>query len=85
MLNIRKAILTALAVLAVGAVWHAKTSAQENSSSGVVTVFDHQKLDASFLRKQSPTEGATFSWSRTSSKGNLQCGYAQPGIRESCM
>jgi hypothetical protein len=30
MLKIRKTVLTGLAVVAIGAVWHAKTSAQEN-------------------------------------------------------
>ena len=50
MLNIRQAVLTGLAVAAIGAVWHAKTIAQENSSSGVVTVFDHEKLNASFAK-----------------------------------
>lgn len=45
MLNIRIAVLTCLAVVAIGAVWHVKTTAQENSSIGVVTVFNHEKLD----------------------------------------
>ena len=68
MLNIRKTVLTALAVVAVGAVWHAKTIAQENSSSGVVTVFDHEKLDASFTKAVS-NGGSNLLWSHTSSKG----------------
>jgi mannose-6-phosphate isomerase-like protein (cupin superfamily) len=68
MLNIRKAVLTGLAVVAVGAVWHAKTIAQENSSSGVVTVFDHEKLDASFAKAIS-NGGSSLLWSHTSSKG----------------
>jgi mannose-6-phosphate isomerase-like protein (cupin superfamily) len=68
MLNIRKTVLTALAVVAVGAVWHAKTIAQENSSSGVITVFDHEKLDASFAEALSKG-GSNLLWSHVSSQG----------------
>lgn len=68
MLNIRRTVLTGVAVVAIGAVWHAKTSAQENSSSGVVTVFDHAKMDASFAKSFS-NGGSGILWSRTSSKG----------------
>ena len=68
MLNIRKTVLTALAVVAVGAVWHAKTIAQENSSSGVITVFDHEKLDASFAEALSKG-GSNLLWSHASSQG----------------
>jgi hypothetical protein len=68
MLKIRKTVLTGLAVVAIGAVWHAKTSAQENSSAGVVTVFDHQKMDASFAKAGS-NGGSNLLWSHTSSKG----------------
>jgi quercetin dioxygenase-like cupin family protein len=48
---IRKSILTALAVVAIGAGWLAKTIAQENSSSSVITYFDHEKVDASFTKE----------------------------------
>src|ERR1700688_4383205 len=68
MLNIRKTVLTVLAVVAIGAFWHAKTIAQEKSSAGVVTVFDHEKLDASFAKAIS-NGGSSLLWSHTSSKG----------------
>src|ERR1700680_3461578 len=68
MLNIRETVLAALTIVAIGAVWHAKTIAQENSSSGVVTVFDHQKLDESFAKAIS-NGGSDLLWSRTSSQG----------------
>ena len=68
MSNIRKTVLTGLAVVAIGAVWHAKTSAQDNSSSGVVTVFDHENLDASFTKAVS-NGGSNLLWSHTSSIG----------------
>ena len=68
MWNIRKTVLTGLAVVAIAAMWHAKTSAQENSSSGVVTVFDHEKLDTSFAKAAS-NGGSNLLWSHTSSKG----------------
>ena len=68
MLTIRKTFLTGLAVVAIGAVWHAQTIAQESSSSGVVTVFDHEKLDASFTKAVS-NGGSDLLWSHTSGKG----------------
>jgi mannose-6-phosphate isomerase-like protein (cupin superfamily) len=68
MLNIRKIAVTGLAVVAIGALWHAKSIAQENSSSGVVTVFDHEKLDASFGKAIS-NGGSSLLWSHTSGKG----------------
>jgi mannose-6-phosphate isomerase-like protein (cupin superfamily) len=68
MLNIRRTVLAALTIVAIGAFWNAKTNAQENSSSGVVTVFDHEKMDASFAKAFS-NGGAGVLWSHTSSKG----------------
>lgn len=68
MLNLRKTVLIGLAVVVIGAVWHAKTIAQENPSSGIITVFDHTELDASFTKALS-SGGSTLLWSRTSSKG----------------
>jgi hypothetical protein len=68
MLNIRRVVLTCLAVVAIGAVWPARTIAQGNSSSGVVTVFDHEKLDASFTTALAKG-GTDVVWSYTS--GNM--------------
>src|SRR5579864_1401695 len=68
MLNIRRAVLTGLAVVAIGSTWQTRSIAQENSSSGVVTVFDHEKLDASFAKAFS-NGGSNLLWSHTSSKG----------------
>jgi mannose-6-phosphate isomerase-like protein (cupin superfamily) len=78
MRNIRKGVLTGLAVVAIGAFWHAKTIAQGTSASGaaaagtgtvgVVTVFDHEKLDASFGKALS-NGGTNQLWSHTSNKG----------------
>ena len=49
MCSIRKMVITGAAVIAAGAAWHMESVAQENAASGVgvVTVFDHVKLDAS--------------------------------------
>lgn len=69
-LNIRKTILTGLAVAAIGAVWHVKTIAQENSSSGIVTVFGREKLEAAFAKAGS-VGGSAPLWSHTSSKGTF--------------
>jgi mannose-6-phosphate isomerase-like protein (cupin superfamily) len=70
MWSIRKMAVTGAAVIAAGAAWHVKSVAQENAASGVgvVTVFDHAKLDASFANAL--TNGGTAPlWSRTSSYG----------------
>jgi mannose-6-phosphate isomerase-like protein (cupin superfamily) len=84
MLNIRKTVLTSLAVVAVGAVWHARTIAQENSSSGVVTVFDHEKLDASFAKAVS-NGGSDLLWSRTSSKGTYNVStHSRESVKAAC-
>lgn len=84
MLNIRTIALAGLAVIAIGAVWHAKTIAQENSSSGVVTVFDHQKLDASFTKALS-NEGSNLLWSHTSSQGTYNVDtHSRESVKAAC-
>jgi mannose-6-phosphate isomerase-like protein (cupin superfamily) len=84
MLNIRQAVLTGLAVAAIGAVWHAKTIAQENSSSGVVTVFDHEKLNASFAKAVS-NGGSNLLWSHTSSKGTYNVDtHSRESVKAAC-
>jgi mannose-6-phosphate isomerase-like protein (cupin superfamily) len=77
-------VLTGLAVIAIGALWHAKTSAQENSSSGVVTVFDHEKLDASFAKALS-NGGSNLLWSRTSSIGTYDVStHSRESVKAAC-
>jgi mannose-6-phosphate isomerase-like protein (cupin superfamily) len=84
MLNVRMTVLTGLAVVAIGALWHAKTSAQENSSSGVVTVFDHEKLDASFAKALS-NGGSNLLWSRTSSIGTYDVStHSRESVKAAC-
>jgi len=84
MLSIRTVILTGLAVLAIGAVWHAKTIAQENSSAGIITVFDHEKLDASFARAVS-NGGSDIVWSHTSSLGTYNVDtHSREGAKAAC-
>ena len=84
MWNIRKTVLTGLAVVAITAIWHAKTSAQENSSAGVVTVFDHEKLEASFAKAIS-NEGRNLIWSRTSSQGTYSVyAHSRDSVNSPC-
>jgi mannose-6-phosphate isomerase-like protein (cupin superfamily) len=84
MLKVRMAVLTGLAVVAIGALWHAKTSAQENSSSGVVTVFDHEKLDASFAKALS-NGGSNLLWSRTSGIGTYNVStHSRESVKAAC-
>ena len=70
MWSIRKMVLTGAAVIAAGAAWQVKGVAQENAASGVgvVTVFDHAKLDASFANALAKGGTAPL-WSRTSGYG----------------
>ena len=84
LLNIRKTVLTGFAVVAIGAVWYAKTIAQENSSSGVVTVFDHEKLDASF-NKALTNEGSNLLWSHASSVGTYNVDtHSRESVKSAC-
>jgi mannose-6-phosphate isomerase-like protein (cupin superfamily) len=84
MLNIRRIVLTGLGVVAIGSVWHGKTTAQENSSTGVVTVFDHEKLDASFAKAIS-NGGSDVLWSRTSSKGTYNVStHSRESVKAAC-
>jgi len=57
MLTLRQTVIWGLAVTAVAAVWHVKSRSQENSPTGVITVFDHAKLEAS-LPKHYPMAAA---------------------------
>jgi mannose-6-phosphate isomerase-like protein (cupin superfamily) len=84
MWNIRKTVMTSLAVVVIGAVWHAKTVAQENSSAGIVTVFDHEKLDTSFTKALS-NGGSDLLWSRTSSKGTYNVDtHSRESVKAAC-
>lgn len=62
--NFRRVVTTGLIAAAVGAVCHVRTIAQETSSSGMVTVFDHEKVEASFT-KAAANGGNNHLWSRT--------------------
>jgi len=70
MWSIRKIGMAGAAVIAAGVAWHAQSMAQENARRdiGVVTVFDHAKLDASFA-KALASGGTAPLWSRTSNYG----------------
>jgi quercetin dioxygenase-like cupin family protein len=84
MLNIRRAVLTGLAIVAIGALWQGKTTAQQNSSAGIITVFDHEKLDASFAKAVS-NGGSDLLWSRTSSKGTFNVStHSRESVKSAC-
>jgi mannose-6-phosphate isomerase-like protein (cupin superfamily) len=84
MSNFRKTILTALVAVAAGALWHAKIIAQENPSSGVVTVFDHEKLDASFAKAFS-NGGSNLLWSHSSSQGTYNVDtHSRESVNAAC-
>jgi hypothetical protein len=84
MSNMRKPILIGCAVVVIGALWHAKSTAQENSYRGVVTVFDHEKLDASF-NKALANEGSNLLWSQTSSVGTYNVDtHSRESVKSAC-
>lgn len=84
MLNIRKTVLSGLAVVAIGVVWNATSIAQEKSSAGIVTVFDHDKLDASFAKAFS-NGGSNLVWSHTSSKGTYDVStHSRESVKAAC-
>src|SRR3984957_20315299 len=68
MLNIRRMFLTALAVVAISAGWLADTVAQEPATYSFVTVFDHEKVDASFAKALS-VGGSMILFRRTTPQG----------------
>jgi mannose-6-phosphate isomerase-like protein (cupin superfamily) len=68
MSTIRKTVVTGLAVVAIGAGWLAKTVAQDASSYPFVTVFDHEKVDASFAKAVS-AGGSMVLFRRTTPQG----------------
>src|SRR5258708_40180888 len=84
MLNTRKTVLTGLAVVAIGAVGNTKSIAQEKSSVGIVTVFDHEKLDASFAKAFS-NGGSNLLWSHTSGKGTYNVDtHSRESVKAAC-
>ena len=66
-------VMTCAAVIAAGAACHIESVAQENAASGVgvVTVFDHAKLDASFANALAKGGTAPL-WSGAPSDGRLE-------------
>ncbi len=84
MLNMRKPIFIGCAIVVISALWYAKSTAQENSDRGVVTVFDHEKLDASFNKALS-NEGSNLLWSHTSSVGTYNVDtHSRESVKSAC-
>jgi hypothetical protein len=84
--SIRKIVLTGLAVVAIGTLWHPKTTAQEKPAAGVgvVTVFDHAKLDASFAKAIS-SGGSDVLWSRASGQGTYSVStHNRESVKAAC-
>jgi mannose-6-phosphate isomerase-like protein (cupin superfamily) len=70
MWNRRNVVAAAAMLIAAGAAWQAKNFAEENNASGtgVVTVFDHTKLEAGFADALA-NGGTAPLWSQRSSYG----------------
>ena len=84
MTRIRTTVLTCLGVVAIGTFWLGKTTAQESSTSGVITVFDHAKLDASFDKAIS-SGGSDLLWSHASSNGTYSVStHSRESVKSAC-
>jgi mannose-6-phosphate isomerase-like protein (cupin superfamily) len=84
MLNIRKAVVTGLAVVSFCAVWHAKAIAQENASPGVVTVFSRDKVAAS-CDQALAKGGSSLLWNHTSSEGTYNVDtHSRESVKSAC-
>ena len=66
--SIRKLTPVALALIAFGAGWLAKTAAQTKSAVPFVTYFSHEKVDASFA-KAAATDGSRILYARKDKQG----------------
>ena len=55
MLSMRTVMMTAAMVVAFGAGWLAKTSAQQTAPAPLITYFSHEKVDASFAQALAST------------------------------
>jgi quercetin dioxygenase-like cupin family protein len=61
-----------------------ETAAQEKSSAGVITVFDHAKLDASFAKAMS-SGGSDVLWSHASDKGTYTVQtHSRDSVKAAC-
>ncbi len=77
MLNIRNIMLIGVALVAIA-------TPQEKAPTGVVTVFDHTKLDASF-NKAFADGGSNLLWSHTSSKGTYNVDtHSRDSVKSVC-
>ncbi len=63
-MNFRRIVSVSMLAAAMGALWHEKTLAQGEPASGMVTVFDHEKVEASFT-KAAGNGGNNHLWGRT--------------------
>jgi len=84
MWSIRKIGTAGAALIAAGVAWHA--AAQENAGRvvGVVTVFDHANLDASFA-KALANGGTAPLWSRTSNYGTSEVSvHSRESAKSAC-
>jgi hypothetical protein len=80
----RKISFIVLAALLVALIWHLQGVAQENAYTGIVTVFDHQKLDASFAKALS-NDGSNLLWNHMSSVGTYNVDtHSRESLKSAC-
>lgn len=84
MFNIRRIVLTCFAMAAISSGWLANTVAQEPSTYSSVTVFDHEKVDASFDKALS-AGGSMILFRRTTPQGIYRVNtQSRESVRAAC-
>ena len=84
MFNLRRMALTGLAVVAISVGWLVDTVAQEPSAYSSVTIFDHQKVDASFDKALS-AGGSMILFRRTTPQGVYRVNtQSRESVRAAC-
>jgi len=82
--HIRTAVLTSLAIAALAAIWHAKTTAQEKPTVGVVTLFSQEKLDVSFT-KALASGGSDLLWSHSAGNAAYNVStHSRESVKSAC-
>jgi len=84
--SLRNTLIAGAAVLAAGTAWQTNSVAQETARSdiGLVTVFDHAKLDAAF-GKALASGGTAPVWSRTSRYGTTDVSvHSRESAKSAC-
>jgi hypothetical protein len=87
MLPARTVAMTALTLVAFGAGWLAKTSAQTKAPAPLITYFSHEKVDASFVQALATTGSKDLFIRKTgkATRGRLTPTAAAKRMKANCI